>query len=462
MNTMKKIIIASLMALPVFTACTDDDYNAPAQKGNPIVTPEAVSSAEMGETIEFTVNCKDEGGVPLSTLKAEIIYTGEVVEETTIRTASEGDYTVSMKVPYLQFVPNGTAQVHLTLQNTSTKSTETEFDIAVTRPHFTDLVFVDSEGKTHEMEEDGNYGYTIKEPIDIAKNVFKGHFETADGRFTFGNDGSAVALGYDGDLSFTSVELENISVTFNTQTYAFGPQEELPIPLFTPEENTYTGFFEQGEVYEFGGDDAVFADDWYYDPDYFSKNSDGTYTFLALSGNYQIKAIFDEKSDPKGFRVHAVDDSGNPLTLSADGTGAVWIIGAAVYGKPSYYNAQGWWTDTDHDLCLAPIADKKYQVTLTVGKQLDGSKDEKGNPKFNIKFFGQPAWGTEFKGAGDAEYKLTTDNPYIGIGVGGDTGHDDGNLYLKDGVELKDGETYVFTIDLTAGCGNGVLNVEKK
>ena len=55
---------------------------------------------------------------------------------------------------------------------------------------------------------------------------------------------------------------------------------------------------------------------------------------------------------------------------------------------------------------------------------------------------------------------LTTDNPYIGVGDG--KGHDDGNLYLKDGVELKDGETYVLTIDLSAGCNNGVLYVEKK
>lgn len=451
---MKKIIIASLMALPLFTACTDNDYSTPAQEGNPVITPATVSSAQMGETIEFTVNCKDAESVALSTLKAEMQYSGETVDETTVRTANEGDYTIKLNVPYLQYVPNGTAQVKLTLQNVSTKSSTMTFDIDVTRPHYNNLVFVDANGETHEMVEDGDYNYRLKTPMSIEKNVFSGYFKTADGKVTFGLNGDAPDYGYENNIKFCSIELDNVNVTFNTQTYAFGPQDELPIPLFTPEENIYIGTFVQGETYSFGGDEAVFAADWYYDPDYFSRNSDGTYTFLALSGKYQIKAIFDDKSNPKGFRVHALDDGGNPLTLSADGTGAIWIIGEGIYGKPSYYDAQSWWTDTDHALCLAPIAEKKYQVTFTVGKQL------KAGTGFNIKFFGQAGWGTEFKGSEGNDYMLTTDNPYIGVGDG--NGHDDGNLYLKDGVELKDGETYVLTIDLSAGCNNGVLYVEKK
>ena len=39
---------------------------------------------------------------------------------------------------------------------------------------------------------------------------------------------------------------------------------------------------------------------------------------------------------------------------------------------------------------------------------------------------------------------------------------DNGNIFLKDGVTLNDGDTFVFTIDLTGGIGNGVLIVEKK
>lgn len=450
---MKKYIIASLLTLPLLAACVDDDYSAPVPTGNLQMDATVPASALMGDTIEFTVNCKDAAGITLSTLKAEMQYSGETVDEVTVRTKEEGAYTVKLAVPFLRFIPNGTAQIKLTLQNVTTKTAVSTVELPVTRPHFSNLQFVDGDGNVYDMVEDGNYEYKTRTQVNIVKNAFKGYFRTADKKFVFGSDGASVDLGYDNELKFTSIEVGGVDVVFNTLTYAYSPQEELPIPVFTADDNVYTGLFEQGEVYEFGGDDAVFSNDWYYDPDFFTKNNDGTYTFTALSGKYQIKAIFDEKSNPKGFRIHAVDSDNNPLKLSADGTGAIWIIGDDVYGKPSYYDAQGWWTDTDHDICLAPVADKIHQVTLTVGKQL------KAGTKFNIKFFGQAGWGTEFKGS-SGDYVLTTDNPYIGVGDG--NGHDDGNLYLKDGVELKDGETYVFTIDLTEGCANGKLTVEKK
>ena len=41
-------------------------------------------------------------------------------------------------------------------------------------------------------------------------------------------------------------------------------------------------------------------------------------------------------------------------------------------------------------------------------------------------------------------------------------GHDNGNVYLKNGVTLKDGDTYVLTVDLTKGTQNAVLRSVKK
>ena len=93
-----------------------------------------------------------------------------------------------------------------------------------------------------------------------------------------------------------------------------------------------------------------------------------------------------------------------------------------------------------------------YQITLTVGEQLSATD-------VNFKFFGQPNWGTEFKGNG-GDYSLTSDSEIFGVGDG-NGGHDNGNIYLKDGAVLKDGETYIFTVDLTAGCANGKLTVKK-
>ena len=93
-----------------------------------------------------------------------------------------------------------------------------------------------------------------------------------------------------------------------------------------------------------------------------------------------------------------------------------------------------------------------HQISLTVGQQLNGAD-------INFKFFGQAAWGTEFKGSASA-YHLSTTSDVFGIGDG--NGHDDGNLYLLPDVTLTDGDTYVFTIDLTGGCANGVLTITRK
>lgn len=93
-------------------------------------------------------------------------------------------------------------------------------------------------------------------------------------------------------------------------------------------------------------------------------------------------------------------------------------------------------------------------MTLTVGKQL------KAGNSVNFKFFGQAGWGTEFKGKA-ADYYLTTTNTtfLVGDGTGG---HDDGNIYLQDGLQLTDGETYVFTIDCSKGTSPATLSVQKK
>jgi hypothetical protein len=44
----------------------------------------------------------------------------------------------------------------------------------------------------------------------------------------------------------------------------------------------------------------------------------------------------------------------------------------------------------------------------------------------------------------------------------GTNGGDNGNVYSMKGVTLKEGDTYVFTVDLTKGCAKGVVTVTKK
>src|SRR5690606_2324887 len=101
-------------------------------------------------------------------------------------------------------------------------------------------------------------------------------------------------------------------------------------------------------------------DDWWMDPDYFARNAAGKLLFQPKAGNYRVTADFNHEY----FIVEALNGT-DLATLQADGTGAVWIIGEGI-GKPSVAdNAVGW--TTEKALCMAPVADKIYQVTVVAG-----------------------------------------------------------------------------------------------
>ncbi len=455
MKNIKQYMMA-LLALPLMAACVDDDYNAPTPAGNPVMSYTAPTAAvEMGDEVEVKVNCKDEGGIALSTLKAQLMFSGQSVADTTIRTKEDGEYTVKFKVPYVQYIPDGQVDIQLTLQNVSTKANTESLSFDVKRPHFNNLQFVTSTGEKYDMTEDGDFQY--KAIIDTQKNSFKGHFATKDGKFVFGSNGESIALGETADFNFTTIETGNVTVTFDGKDFIAGPTEKLPVtPIDLANSDagkTWVGEIKQGATCTLSADGKDLSDEWFYDTDWFTKNEDGTFTFKALTGKYTIQADFEHK----GLRIWAMDGN-DPMKLAADGTGAIWIIGNEKVNKPTWESInKSWNTGTATDVCLAPIGDKKHQVTLTVGKQLAATD-------VNFKFFGQADWGIEFKGT-EANYHISCDSEVFGIGTGKDAsgnGHDDGNIFLKDGVTLNDGDTYVFTIDLSEGVKNGKLTIVKK
>ena len=430
-------IAAALMAL---TACQDDDYQNIVKQGDPQISVSSISTQLMGDSLSLPVTCSDAKGTALSTLKAELMFGAEVVDQTTIRTKTEGQYDVRLKVPFLQYVPNGDATLRLTLQNVTTSTTIVDVKVPVERPHFTDLQFITADSTVYQMTEQDDYTYATT--IHTGENGFKGHFLTRDGQWAFGSDGGTVALGTESNLDFQTAETGDVVVTLNTRDFTFGPVEDIPVvPFNLADGETATRQLVQGNLYTFGG---VIDDSYYIDPDFFENNEDGTYTFLAISGTYTVKAY----AAYQYVQVWPANADGTPATLQADGTGSIWVIGGEGVNKPylTSDNNHGWWTDPDWDICMAPVAEKVYQMTLTVGQQLKADD-------VNFKFFGQPNWGTEFHADGD--YALTTDNPWFYVGPS------DGNIYLNDGVTLSDGDTYTFTIDLTAGTANGKLTVKK-
>ncbi len=444
--------IMALLALPLMASCGDDDYSAPTPAGNPVMSYTAPAAAVwMGDEVEVKVNCKDDGGVALSTLKANLLFSGQSVDETTIRTKEAGEYTVKLKVPYAQNVPDGKVDIQLTLQNVSTKSNTETLSFDIKRPHFNNLQFVSADGVKYDMTEKSDFVYQAVLPS--SKKTFKGYFATKDGKFVFGSStGKNISLGETGNFNFTSENMSDVVVTFDAKNYTAGPTDVLPVTILdfadTDAGKTWIGEIKQGATCNLTINGNNLPDDWYYDSDWFQKEEDGSYTFKAITGRYTVLADFTHKS----FRIWTMNGS-EPMSLNGDGTGALWIIGNEGVNKPTWDAVNhGWSTGVDSDVCLTPIKAKVYQVTLTVGKQLRATG-------VDFKFFGQADWGIEFKGK-DNSHLISTESEVFGIGDG--NGHDNGNVYLKDGVELKDGETYVLTVDLTAGVDKAVLKVEKK
>lgn len=432
-------------ALFMFTSCIDEDYKNIVKQGDPLIGVSSLGTAQMGQQTTFNVNCTDKKGERLSTLKAELLFTNETVDATTIRTKEAGDYSVTLNVPYLQYIPNGEAIVRLTLQNVTTSTTIIEVPLTVERPHLSNLQFITADSTVYQMTEGDDYLYTTT--IHTGESAFKGYFMTQDGEWSFGSNGTEIALGQKGSIDFQTNNAGDVVVSFNTCDYSYGPNEEITIqPLnFTEAENIITRQLEQGREYTIGG---IVSSEWFIDNDFFELNDAGNYVFLGVDGIYTLTAY----SKYQFLQVYSGTAS-EPATLQPDGSGAIWVIGGNGINKPflTSSNNNGWWTGSEWDQPMAQVKDKVYQLTLTVGKQLSASD-------VNFKFFGQPNWGTEFKGDG-SDYSLVCDHDIFGVGDG--NGHDNGNIYLKEGATLNEGDVYIFTINLTGGTKNAPLTITK-
>lgn len=396
----KKTLSLVLLAAPMlFGACSDDDDIA-TSSGNPTITVGNIQPAQFGDSITINVNCSD--NVALSTLKASLRYSEEEVENVTLRTKENGDYTVKLFVPYYKDVPDGDIILHLTLQNIQFTKAEQDISIPVTRPHYNHLTLYVDKNTQYTMMPDANNPYifhcTVHSPNSTTVNayVIAPAADHNGNEVTFGMGKLGVTQGVTDAIPFANAVRGDFECTFNTLTYeyspVYNPSKAAQEIQFTTENLEYDGALVQGRKYSFTLPGDLQQDFW-VDSDYFTTNGEGTYTFNAVDGNYHIKAY----SDRKGMQVWATNDSKQPLSLADDGSGALWIIGDDGIGKPSYtfINGQGWWTDTDHALCLAQVKPKVYQITLTVGKQLRAGG-------INFKFFGQAGWGTEFHGSADA------------------------------------------------------------
>lgn len=222
-----------------------------------------------------------------------------------------------------------------------------------------------------------------------------------------------------------------IIANFATKVFSVVEFRDVDIDLNA---GSFTAEFVDGQVIRFSGIDDLA--DWWIDPDFFTA-ADDHFLFAAAPAKYRITANKTLK-----YLVVEVMKGDKTATLQEDGTGAVWIIGEGI-GKPSVETNQVGW-DTSKGLCMAPVGNKKYRMTVVGGKSI-------ATAAINFKFFHQKDWGGEF-----AKSDLTSTHDVIVIP------NADGNLSLAPGKTLKKDKTYVLTLDLSAGNKKAVLSVEEK
>lgn len=442
-------IILALMGILTMNSCNDDEFLA----GNPDMELMAGKvSALYGDSLPFTIKASDVD-VPLSTLKARLFYGEELVSETVIRTKTSGeDYNGKVFVPYYPAVIDGRATLKFVLQNIHFTITEMEQQVVLSRPDFPYLTLVDDKGEEYLMKKQSLYNYSVtgRFPQDL-----KAYFKTPK----VGENGNELTFGWDNDnlvaegrnvnpITFAGTESEAFEVTFNTLTYEVGPLQKVTFDgedMVAVDATTFRieKTFTQGQSIAVGG---IELNDWWINPDYFTKDDNGVLTFLPVDGKYRVMANVAQKY----FGVTRMNGD-NDATLSADGHGAIWLMGWGV-GSPSLDFQPGWTEGAAY--CVSEISSKKYQFTGMAGPEHGSIFGQRFRTDYlGCKFFFQNGWGGEFSGANILTVAAGSET-LIKVTSGGD-------LALADGVQLEEGATYVLTVDLTAGNSKGVISLKK-
>jgi hypothetical protein len=446
LNIMKtyKHLVLILSSVILLSACSEDDSST--APGNPVIeSGSEFNGALFGDSLPFTIGVRDE--IPLSTLTAKLYFGEEIVSETQIRTKSNGDYPGKIFIPYLADIPNGNATLEFVLKNTHLTTVTKQYELPVSRPDFPYLILV-TDNAAYPMERTGlhQYAATASFPsADLPAYIKAPPMGEAGNEITFGWEDGAITQGSRSEIPFANAGGGKYTVTFNTLTYEAGPFFEIFMngqKMLMADKTAFSADLDltQGQEITVSGIEGLAG--WWIDPDYLIRTADDTFSFVPVSGKYRITANLQLRY----FNVEIL--SGNDLaTLQEDGSGAVWAIGDGNIGKPSFTANGINWT-TEKGLCLAPLGNKRYRLTLVAGEQISATE-------INFKFFYQRGWGGEFTD------NITTTSDIVFVGTGGDSGRDAGNLGLVAGTTLEPGATYVFTLDVSAGINQAVLEVTK-
>ena len=426
MNKIFKIAAFALAGTLAFAACQQAPELKLTDVGPETTVNSCTESTYMGADIKFSVTIQDKD-FALSTLKAKLLYDETEVNNITIRTKDNGaTYEGAIQAPLYKDIPNGIATLVFASQNVGMGITYDTTYVALKRPDFATVTLQTEEGASYELAKVADYQYEITQDFpEKVKGVIVTPAINAEGDvITIGWDGSALSASKTASIPFTAGVAGKYTISVNLLTLKASPLGATNVAAVYQ--------LEQGQVMDFGG--VVDLNNWTVDYDFFEVNDDFTEVkFRAASGNYLL--TYD--ADKLYVKAEPVDADGNPATLSADGTGTPWVIGAN-FGKPVI--GPGWNTE-DGAYPMAQVAEKVYQFTLSAPGQVAVSGAD-------FKFFHQKGWGGEFVKADYAEVNIA---PAFDM-------TDSGNI---QGKEVKGGKSYKFTLDLTGGVKAAKLSCEE-
>jgi hypothetical protein len=425
MNKIFKISSMLLAGALALVSCKQEPVLRLTDVGPEMKVISYTEATYMGAGIKFSVDIND-NDFALSTLKAALYYDESAVAGLTIRTKENGTYEGVIPAPLYKDIPDGVASVVFAAQNVGMGLTYDTVYVSLTRPNFDTVNLVDENGQAYAMAKTGDYAYELEGTFPA---LFKAKVVTP----AINDEGEVVTFGYDGNylstsktdyVPFSAGVPGKFKITVDLKTLKAGPLGSGDV--------VSTMEFKQGQTMDFGG--IVDFNNWTLDYDYFVVNEDFTAaTFRAVDGLYRM----DYDTKKMNIKVEPMANENDVLTLSADGSGAPWMIGSGI-GKPAIGPS---WNTTDGAYPMAQVADKIYQFTLTCPGQLASGAD--------FKIFHQKGWGGEFTTSNYAE---------INLAPAFEMDPSSGNIKGKD---IIPGKSYKLILDLTGGVNAAKISYEE-
>lgn len=449
-----------------------------AEIDTPVITShETTEVAYMGDSIPLTTTVN--GDYPLSSIKVAFFRGDEKISERLIPVKEGGAYTNRLLVPFVKGIADGTAEIQVMVKNRNFNYATAIFPIQVTRPKFPYLTLKTAQGDYRMDPVAGEpYLYAITRAFPSTKLnalIEAPAYGENGNRFYFGGK-TIIANATDQDsIPFQTGSAPGVpfTVSFDTRSFegkpflkpAFG---NIEFPAFVANTAVIEHDFIQNQSIIIDG----FTDisQWWINPSFMDRNSDGSYKFRAASGKYRVTA----DQNLRYFKIEPMN--GNVLAdfNATTKTGGVWINGgigdqagsapAERLGFPSMTSNATLW-NAERNAAMAPMGNGIYQVKLIAGSTLflsnvSGSNAgiafyqnsrSMGNP-FNLvlaqTLYGSP--GSPNSTAGSARFELKPANassvgPFIATG---------------SNRSLGNGRTYVFTLDTKVTPASVVIDIE--